>query len=324
MVSTKQKLSMKKVMISVCLALMGYLGFSQNEAIDPSWFIGKWYQYSEVQCGDSIGWVEFTEKEGMLSVNFGNSDKHRNIVYWKASDTYSFVMEEGDSLFLYSKNSMSSLSNGEKRDGERSLILIDSLGFTLAGYKGLMNSSQINKTQLAAFPKYYTRNNIQDREAVLRQKDEIEIVLPDGFRGMALIAYGQEDGQEVYYDKNGLAVLHVDTAGILATQYRACPDVYAKEKIAYRFESGSDDEEIMTLSMNCLGLLGGASDKEIVALGFDLDKPVIYGARFNPARDGVVNKGFGREIGGQVFSFEVVVLKDLLSKVFPNREAGEE
>lgn len=311
-------------MISVCLVLIWYLGFSQNEAIDPSWFIGKWYQYSEVQCGDSIGWIEFTEEEGMLTVTFGNCDKYRNIVYWKGCDTYSFVKDEGDSLFLYNKDCIVMVDNGKKGEGDRSFIIIDSLGFTRADYKGLMSSSQITKTQLAAFPRYYTRNNFQDREAVLSEKDEIEIILPDGFRGRALIALGQEDGQEVYYGKNGLAVLHVDTAGILATQYRACPDVYAKEKIIYRFEGGLDDEKIMVLSLNCHGMLGGLTDKEIVALGFDLDKPVIYGARFNPARESIINKRFGREIGGQVLSFHVVVLRDILLLDFPNRVAVKE
>lgn len=311
---------MKKVIISVYLVLIWYLGFSQNEAIDPSWFIGKWYQYSEVQCGDSIGWIEFTEKDGMLTVTFGNSDKYKNIVYWKGCDAYSFVREEGDSLFLYNKDCETVLINGKKGEGDRSFIIIDSLGFTRADYKNL----QITKTQLSAFPRYYTRNSFQDREAVLSEKDEIEIILPDGFRGRALIALGQEDGQEVYYGKNGLAVLRVDTGGILATQYRACPDVYAKEKIIYRFEGGLDDEKIMVLSLNCHGLLGGLTDKEIVALGFDLDKPVIYGARFNPEREGIINKRFGREIGGQVLAFHVVVLRDILLLDFPKRVAVKE
>lgn len=280
-------------------------------------FTGKWYKIptnKKRPCNDSLSYIEFFNNSTLIKKHYYST----NCLVISSTESqckYEFEIKD-DSLFLITSDCIN-VDNGQSKPSFRSLVIIDNFGFSLTSYKSLPVATQFSVCS------YYVRDAYLNAYLETETIPGTIVFIPDSFKGMALIALGQEDGLEEKLNEKGQRVFHLPDDGLLSLQSPARPHELAKGMIDFYLES-QPDKPIRKFTTESFGKLGIMSDLEIESAGYALDSICVYCYRYNPNRDKVVNTRFGKTMGGQIKIIDVNTLRGFLKDFFPNRVAVKE
>ncbi len=161
----------------------------------------------------------------------------------------------------------------------------------------------------------YTRGDV-DKTEVFSQKDQKVVskyIIPNDFTGKVLIAFNQNDGVPVKYDRENCTILSIPSTGLLQTMVIENPFELANGQIAFYAQDSLTKKvkKLKIIDQNLLGVLGEKERSEILEM-YDLEEVCVFVQGYNQNPRKIVNTAFGKEINGNVAFFVVDALKNLL------------
>lgn len=265
-------------MICYSVFIMGCGHAINNESEIENKLIGEWQSNPE-----SIFSMEFT-KEGVYNKYYnGNLETQinfRNNVYNQLY--YELVKtDDGDRLLIYGKNPKAVLLTYK--------IEIQNGRLYLVSFKTL-NGIKHHFDEYSSYSKkgMFKSNNEPD-------KPTIKVIFPNNYKGLALVAFGEEKGRPQKTDSENIKVLRIPPDGILKTQSKPNAFAILRKEVAYFMENSHGELEEIELTSKIQSI----GEQNIESL--DSNKIYIVNYGFNQIdRERVNSKLFKSEVNNNV------------------------
>lgn len=143
-----------------------------------------------------------------------------------------------------------------------------------------------------------------------------KFILPDGFAGYIVIMYDQEGITNATLDELGRRILHIPASGLLETNYKVDPIIFATRQYAFYYNKQNKGqlERLPLVWVSLSGLIAQTSFAKEYLQHFDPEAICVMPFGYNQFARGLINKKFGKDLKGNAEMYYVGKLKDMIGK----------